>query len=345
MALTTITFDTDTLLELDPARAYAIASLAAAQNDAPVVEAFLRSGLNPCSTEHKNTQRRTRATMIHCPWLTAIRNDASDVVAAIARFKGPLTTPSRLMSIKPQGLNALQTALDEGAHKTLALLRELKLPVKPLEANSGGQGRPGEGAPLLWAAHEGLEDVARWLRGAVKGQMTAAQRADLLFHLAAGDCAALLAEEPLSAESILAARSLEIPVSPSTAYRSLSDIFRAFLADAREQGRPVGFDPLDWALWARAPRALRLFSDILGENSVCARAELWLRLVRQHGDGAARGVHGGPFALDDPRHPRQRLPAFMAHCEAVAIGAALLAAAPAAADPAPTPARPRGLRL
>jgi hypothetical protein len=344
MAQASMSFDTAFLLKTDPHRAYAMATLAAAQNDAATIGAFLSDGLDPASTAHKSTARGERRSFIHCPWIAAVQNDAVDVMRAVLEAKTKIAPISRLMKIKPYGLNATQTALSLDAEGALALFIEFGAQSDPIDPGASLR-LPGEGRPLLFAAARGKEGFARWLAAPTRRRASLLDHEGFVHHLAAGGCANLLREalaaHPQAADARLGGLPLGTDWPESGALAFDSGKVRAIFANVANQTEwgSRGFSPLDWALWRGRVDALPPLLAALPPKALDGRVGLWLGARQDLAD--AISVCG--FNSQVMSDALARLGRFMAFCEHLLIGGALVDASALAERP--VEAKPRGLRL
>jgi|SRR5476651_1587287 len=340
MANVLLPLDTAFLLKTDPARAYAVAALAAAQNNVEVVQAFLDDGLDPANAQHKSSTRGGGRDFHHCVWLAAVQNEAVETMSAIVEGLDKAQI-RRLMGAKPMGWGSWQTALWEYAQKSIEFFLSRGYAL-------GSKGReiwdfPYTAPAFACSALMGHENVAEAYAGDTRERLifrglTGDSFIAFPAHVyAAGDCARMLAKM-IEADPECLKFGANV-VSVASARRDLERLRRPYLlfpgvdrfAPNEDPSRllPPGadadapFDALDWALFSRAPNAVLALRDAMGRDTIEARAEWWLNWARKN-EGAALHVHEMGVKVTSEERAAAR-DAFMAFCEGVVIGSATLA--------------------
>ena len=334
----TLSINPSFLLSRDPARAYSIAALAAAQNDVAVVRAFLDAGLDAANAQHKS-HTRGGPSFHHCVWLAAVQNDATDTLSAIV--EGLSTKElTRLMSAKPQGLTSWATALRFGSKGSIDFFLRNKLGLRPNDELSAPFG-----ASLLFnAALLGHENVVERLesKGAPTGRIATSHfeghLASLAHVLAAGDCAASLRRLHARDGQALAASTHCFPLAlaalsetADSEEETAANIRVAHPGQLRDRSLMPSaghnpdrnlfvFDALDWALLAHAKNSLFFLKEVFGAETVSARAEGWAQYGKKNPALVGLRRRNNKNAESSAQDAQQK---FIAFCEAIAIGASL----------------------
>jgi hypothetical protein len=206
-----IAVDPADLLSRSPGRAYAFAALAAEQDDADAVRAFLAAGVDPVNGKHLSVVRGGQDE-VHCVWHSAVCAGATRAMDVILEGRAPKEA-MRLMKAKPAGHTALHFALWGNVEASIAFLIDRETPIDPFDAVVFYDGAPGWAAAAL-TGHEEL--VAHFFKDRSWAKRLAATSAHLPFSLAhalaAGDCAGVVSQMAVRDPDAFRAKSLVFPL-------------------------------------------------------------------------------------------------------------------------------------